>query len=322
MNIDEEILISIVVPIYNVELYLRRCVNSLINQTYKKIEIILVDDGSTDRCGEICDEYAKTDNRVRVIHKTNGGLSEARNEGIEISTGDYIMFVDSDDWVVPQTCELLARCIEKYKVDVVSFGMQLVSDNRTLEIRRVNTARFILSNEAVLSMVYRPKDEGLFNYVCNKIFRRSLFESIRFPIGMLFEDQDVTYKLFHKSKSVYAVDDILYNYYQRGDSIMSNYYLPRGLHDRISIWLKRYSFLCKFYPDYSKYQLAYVLGEIYIALIKLRKIPEYAAFVRSIDDFAHAHSNEEKEMAKYRRMIRLHYYCYPLFYLYVKFLLK
>ena len=129
MKTDDEFLISIIVPIYNVELYLRRCVYSLITQTYKKIEIILVDDGSPDRCGEICDEYAKADSRVRVIHKTNGGLSSARNAALDIATGDYIMFVDSDDWIESNCCEELVKKIMEYNADIVAFGLNYVYDS-------------------------------------------------------------------------------------------------------------------------------------------------------------------------------------------------
>ena len=185
-------LISIIVPVYNVEQYLSRCVNSLVNQTYHNIEIILVDDGSPDRCGEMCDEYAKRDKRVVVIHKSNGGLSDARNKGLDVAKGDYVMFVDSDDWIELETCSIIIGLAVKYEVDVVSFGIQLVGEKGIYEIQRVPYSRIISSYEGVGAMVYQQKRKGILNYVCNKIFKKILFENIRFPLGALFEDQDVT----------------------------------------------------------------------------------------------------------------------------------
>ena len=122
-------LISIIVPVYNVEQYLSRCVDSLVNQTYHNIEIILVDDGSPDRSGEICDEYAKKDKRVKVIHQSNGGLSDARNTALDIAKGDYLMFVDSDDWIEPTMYEEMLSFMEKEQLDLVECGINLVTNN-------------------------------------------------------------------------------------------------------------------------------------------------------------------------------------------------
>ena len=120
--------VSIVVPMYGVEPFLNKCVDSLLAQSLHDIEIILVDDGSPDRCGEMCDEYAKRDKRVVVIHKSNGGLSDARNKGLDVAKGDYVMFVDSDDWIELETCSIIIGLAVKYEVDVVSFGIQLVGE--------------------------------------------------------------------------------------------------------------------------------------------------------------------------------------------------
>ena len=317
-----KLLVSIIVPVYNVEQYLRRCIDSLINQTYQHLEIILVDDGSPDRCGEICDEYAKQDSRIEVFHKENGGLSDARNKGLDVATGDYVMFVDSDDWIEKETCEILIKNIKRYKVDVVSFGIQLVGDNRIYEIQKVNSCKFLSPSKAVEAMIYRQKEEGLLNYVCNKIFKKSLFDNIRFPTGKLFEDQDVTYKLLHNASSIYAINEVYYNYYQRGNSIMAGFYRPKALHDRITIWLKRYAFLCKYYPELSKYQLAQVLGDIYVAIIRLHQNTDYQDFQESIKTFAYNHRHSEKTLVLFNKKVMLHYYCYPVFWIYVKCLLK
>lgn len=315
-------LISIIVPVYNVEKYLTRCVDSLVNQTYQNIEIILVDDGSTDRCGEICDEYAKKDSRIVVVHKPNGGLSDARNKGLDIAKGDYIMFVDSDDWIEKDTCTTIASLVEGLDVDIVSFGIQLVDDKKIQEIQKTDFAKIISSKEAVFAMIYKQKKQGLLNYVCNKVFRKELFNNIRFPVGMLFEDQDVTYKLMHKANTIYVCDKVFYNYYQRNGSIMSGFYAPKALRDRIDIWIKRYDFMCKYYPEYANYQLAQVLGDIYIALIKLKGITEYVEFHDRIQAFVDKHKRVERYLTKYNNKVKLHYFCNPLFGIYVKWFIK
>lgn len=319
---EGNLLISIVVPVYKVELYLARCVVSLLNQTYQNIEIILVDDGSPDRCGEICDEYANKDSRIVVLHKNNGGLSDARNKGLDIATGDYVMFVDSDDWIEKDTCETVASIVGSLDVDIVSFGIQLVDDNKIIEIQKIEAAKIITSKQAVFAMIYKQKQQGLLNYVCNKAFRKELFCDIRFPVGLLFEDQDVTYKLMHKAKAIYVCDKVFYNYYQRDGSIMSGFYAPKALHDRIEIWIKRYDFMCEYYPEYANYQLAQVLGDIFIALIKLKGSTEYREFRNRIKAFADNHKSVEGRLTKYNNKVKLHYFCNPLFELYVKWFIK
>ena len=292
------LLISIIVPIYNVEQYLSRCVDSLTHQTYPNIEIILIDDGSPDKCGAICDEYARRDKRVRVIHKSNGGLSDARNKGLDIAKGEYVMFVDSDDWIESETCKAVADCINNYNVDVVSFGIQLVGDSKIYDIQKVKNAGFVSSSEAVGSMIYRQREKGLLNYVCNKALKKSL-----------------------KATGIFALDSVFYNYYQRGNSIMAGFYRPKALHDRISIWLKRYKFLCDNYPEYSDQQIAQVLGDVYIALIKLKGNTDYQDFRKEIEKVEITYKSKAKNLAVYSKKVKLHYYCYPLFWLYVKFVM-
>ena len=315
-------LISIIVPIYKVEQYLPRCIDSLINQTYRNIEIILVDDGSPDRCGEICDSYAKVDPRIIVVHKENGGLSDARNKGIDIATGDFVMFVDSDDWLESSCCETVVSSFNYNHADIVSFGIQLVGDNKVYETQVVTSPRLFTPREGVGAMIYQQKQQGLLNYVCNKAFQRNLFGDVRFPVGMLFEDQDVTYRLIHRARRIYAIDQVFYNYYQRESSIMAGSYKPKALHDRIAIWIKRYKFLCEKYPEYADYQLAQVLGDIYIALIKLDKKKDYSNFTTQIRQFANISNGYKRRLSKYSQKVWLHYYCYPLFWIYVKFVLK
>ena len=149
-------LISIIVPVYKVEPYLNKCVDSIINQTYKNIEIILVDDGSPDNCGKICDDYTKKDSRIKVIHKKNGGLSDARNYGIEASIGDYIMFVDSDDYISANMCEILLKTAKKYNADIINCNFEEVFSNAESRINRqaVNKNEEVFSNLDMLKTFF------------------------------------------------------------------------------------------------------------------------------------------------------------------------
>lgn len=316
-------MISIIVPIYNVEQYLKRCVDSLINQTYRNLEIILVDDGSPDRCGEICDEYAKKDSRVKAIHKPNGGLSDARNKGLDVATGDYVMFVDSDDWLESNTCEIISRMAFEYHADVVVFGMNLVYDNGNVVRRGKGIVSHTPSQEqCILSLIYRVPESGLFNNVCNKMFRRELFDNIEFPLGRLAEDRGVILKLMHKAKSVYVCENCFYNYYKRSGSISISDYSPRLVNDRFYFDIERLDFIRKNYPKFGKYQIAQMLGDIYICNQKLRKIEGYTELKNSLIQFSNQYKGQEKHYSKYNKRVMVHYYCYPLFWLYVKFFVK
>ena len=172
-----EKLISVIIPVYNVELYLRRCVDSVINQTYKLLEIILVDDGSTDSSGKICEEYSKTDNRIKVIHKTNGGLSDARNAGIEICKGDYITFVDSDDWIDPDLVKHLYDIIVKFNADI-SIGMykkvydNFINDKCIKEFYNV----YEYAGTKALEELYVHRSFGV--HACGKLYKRNLFDTL------------------------------------------------------------------------------------------------------------------------------------------------
>lgn len=220
------ILISIIVPIYNVELYLRKCINSIRNQTYKNIEIILVDDGSPDNCGKICDEYKQKDNRIKVIHKKNGGLSEARNYGIEIATGDYILFVDSDDYIANNMCQILLKKAEKYKADIINCSFKEVFEDETYQLSKqlINTKEQVFSNLEMIESYFFDITINT-NVVWNKLYARKLFfgeHKIRFPVGKLHEDNYTVYKLYYYANKVVVIDDVLYYYLRRSDSITGN----------------------------------------------------------------------------------------------------
>ena len=314
-------LITIIVPVYNVEKYLSRCINSLINQTYQNLEIILVDDGSPDNSGHICDEYAAKDSRIKVIHKVNGGLSDARNVALDETNGDYVLFVDSDDWIEKSTCEQLLRIAAEQSVEVVCFGYRMLTEQKTINTIHVEKSLRLTPAEAIDKIIYRVKKNCIANYVCNKFFAKQLFNNVRFPKGLLFEDQGTTYKLLHNAKMVYVSDSVFYNYFQHSGSITSGWYRPKAIHDRIVIWKERLGFIQKYYPDLKDKQIALLIGEIFVGLIKLRYDANYSVFINEIWNEYKTIGNERK-LAKYNRKVWLHKYCYPLFWFYVKYFLK
>lgn len=207
-------MITVIVPVYKVEDYLPRCVESILNQTYTDFRIILVDDGSPDNCGKMCDEYAKNDSRIVVLHRENGGLSAARNTGLdwfyENDNSEYIFFLDSDDWVHPQLFEQLMYPINEYGVKISLCGFQ-----RAYTREEIDYPKYEDFNCKVLS----PEDLLIehtwdFNYACGKIFHRSLLENIRFPAGKVFEDTCTTYKALFLCEKVSITPIPLYYYYQ------------------------------------------------------------------------------------------------------------
>lgn len=217
-------LISIVVPIYNVKEYLDACIKSIINQTYKNIEIILVDDGSTDGCADLCDEYKKFDSRIRVIHKENGGLSDARNTGLEVANGVYIVFIDSDDYVNVNMVKELYDTIIKTNSDISICKFKRVkSEIIDIYENKENKSLEILSGKKVIEEVYGGNGEEISFVAWNKMYKKDLFydKEIRYPKGRIYEDTFTTYKLLYYSKAIAIIDKYLYYYRVREGSIIN-----------------------------------------------------------------------------------------------------
>ena len=222
--------VSIIIPIYNVKKYLRRCVDSILSQTYSDIEIILVNDGSTDNCLEICYEYQTQDKRVVVINKQNGGLSDARNAGIDIANGDYIYFVDSDDYIDCYTIEKLMN----YAIlgaDVVVSNFDRVSESTVIGASKGGgKVETYSSGMDFYRLIYLEKDRYLHcNLAWGKLYKASLFENIRYPVGKIHEDEFTTYKLLFKAGETVFVDEPLYHYYIREGSITSVKFTEKNL---------------------------------------------------------------------------------------------
>ena len=310
-------LISIIVPIYQVELYLEKCIDSIINQTYKNLEIILIDDGSPDRCGAICDEYAGKDSRIRVIHQKNGGLSAARNAGLDIAKGDYIQFVDSDDWIEPEACETVLTIAEEQHADIVCFGFcwllptgetTLVSVNSSSEIEEAAVIKQLICKKSVIR-----------NFAWNKLFVRKLFDGVRFPVGRTYEDICVTYQLVHKADKIYATKAILYHYVTRENSISSKRFNAKTIKDLIAAYKQPIEFLQSEYPEYADMQIAHALREMLNGWALLENDPDYPRIMGDLKEFKRKHHSKMHTLTKYNKTIWLYYYCRPLAYLMIKY---
>ena len=207
------ILVSVIVPIYRVEAYLSRCIESILHQTYTHLEILLIDDGSPDDCGRIIDEYAQKDTRIHVIHQTNGGLSAARNTGIEQSTGDYITFVDSDDFLHPHYIKTLLHLCLTNSCDVAQCGFEAgISETFSDRCRKPRVE--------VFDHIEVFKGRKLKIIACCKLYQRQLFSDVRFPVGKINEDEFTTYKLVYGASKIGITSEKLYYYYQTPHSIM------------------------------------------------------------------------------------------------------
>ena len=219
-------MVSVIIPIYNVQDYLARCIDSVLAQTYKDLEIILVDDGSHDTSGDICDEYDLKYRHVRVIHKANGGLSDARNAGLEVAQGKYVTFLDGDDYVHPNFVEALLHTIETTGAQIAACTWQELKDGDTP--RKVNlekaSCKTYTQSEAINTVFY----QGELNHsACSRIFEKQLFDDLRFPEGALYEDLAIIYPLLRKVDKVALLKAPMYYYMHRAGSILTNMSLRR-----------------------------------------------------------------------------------------------
>lgn len=231
-------LISVIIPVFHVEAYLRRCLDSVLDQTYENMEIILVDDGSDDGCPAICDEYARMDSRVKVIHQKNAGLSGARNTGIDQAEGRYLAFVDSDDYLVPEFLERLHKACAETGSDMSVCRWEYVKgepvpQRGTGEVKTF-TGRQMLANLYI-------SDGAYFVVAWNKLYKRELFEQIRYPLGRIHEDEATTYRIYHQVRQAAYVDASLYGYFVTPSSITRGFN-PRRL-DWVTAGAERIDFL-------------------------------------------------------------------------------
>ena len=241
-------LISVIVPVYKTEAYLERCVSSIRNQTYNNLEIILVDDGSPDRSGEICDGYAREDNRIRVVHKENGGLSSARNAGIDVMTGEYVAFVDSDDDIAPDMIETLYGLCVDHDAQIACGGIERVNDQGHVNYYNENLNDFLLltREEAMRELL---ENYRITNSACDKLFHRSVFEDLRMTVGIIYEDCDVMYRCIQKAERVVYTAKPLYHYYLSQGSILRGAFNAKQF-DAVTVAKKRMNFYEREYPEF------------------------------------------------------------------------
>jgi glycosyltransferase involved in cell wall biosynthesis len=307
-------LVSVIIPVYQVEAYINRCVDSVLNQKYRELEVILVDDGSPDRCGAICDEYALKDNRIVVIHKKNGGLSSARNAALDICKGEYIMFVDSDDYVEPDFCESAMSVVEHDQVLCASFGY-FEHLNSKITTFCTRNPRVVSSQEAINSLIV--SNDVIFNLTWNKIYHKSLFENLRFPIGKHFEDQGTTYKLIDLAGKIYVSSAVSYHYVRRGDSITQSDSVytvesPKNINDLFDLWYERLLFLKEKYPDLVSVEYEQLTKHV---LRGMRVLPwqENKELINKFRSFLDENENEVKALHLGSRALKCYYSCFPLF---------
>lgn len=241
--INNEELISVIVPIYNVEKYLYECIDSICRQTYNKLEIILVNDGSKDNCGKICDEYAKRDKRIKVIHKENGGLSSARNAGLDIAKGEYISFIDSDDKIANNFFEKLYKLSKINNADIVECNFLKFENEITVTETKENIK--VYSSREMQHRLY--SDENIrTKVVWNKLYKKYIYKNLRFPLGKINEDEFCTYKAFDNcKKNIVIINLPLYYYRYNPTSIMGSkfsikrYDILEALEERENYYIER-----------------------------------------------------------------------------------
>ena len=225
----EEEMISVVVPIYKVEEFLPACIESIIGQSYRNLDLILVDDGSPDSCPEICEEYKKLDSRIRVIHKQNGGLSDARNAGIKVARGKWITFIDSDDYIGTDFLKELYETVKQNKADISICDYSTVSDNSGQQ--KIGSIVMNFSNKECLKNIYHPDIHGMEFVAWGKLYRTELFinSQIRYPVGKIHEDTFTTYKLIYAANKIVFSNYVGYFYRIRKGSIMTSNFSAKRL---------------------------------------------------------------------------------------------
>ena len=280
-------LISVVVPVYNVENYLARCIDTITRQTYARLEILLIDDGSTDRSGAMCDDFAQRDERITVIHKKNGGLSDARNVGIEDAHGDFITFIDSDDSVEPDMVEYLLSLINKFKTDMSLSSHTVVFDDHR-NVLGNGHEECLTAEECIRKMLYhRDVDTSAWA----KLYRREIFDTIRYPVGRLFEDIATTYKTFIASGRVACGYVSKYNYFVRGTSIVRSAFSARKF-DLLDMTDGMGRDVLERYPSLAR---AVMRRRVYARFSTLNQMDGVEGYVderRQMIDFIKAHRRE------------------------------
>lgn len=286
--------ISVIVPVYNVDQYLKRCLDSILSQTYTDFEVILVNDGSKDSSGKICDEYCSAFCNVFAIHQENAGLSAARNTGIDWvmqnSDSEWLTFIDSDDWIHERTFETLIAALRENNADISvckferTFGAEPIVDTEKLHGTIVNTENFYIENNVVATVAW------------GKIYKKSLFSNIRYPVGKIHEDEYTTYKLLFRANKVVYIDQPLYYYYQNPKGIMKSAWNPKRM-DVINAY-EQQIFYFQDKPEIKKAQIKRYETCLYNYICTLNNIEEYSNYKKALQ------ARLRKLLIKYRQVVK------------------
>lgn len=293
--------LSVIVPIYNVERYLPACIDSILAQTHKELEIILVDDGSTDACPTICDRYATMDPRIIVIHKKNVGLSDARNAGLDIASGEWISFIDSDDWIEPDMYEKLLKNAHIYdsQISVGAVSVDKQTDQGVIRLNPSDTS--VISCKKISSIEAMRKHLADAWSAWDKIYRKEIFETIRYPLGELNEDEAIMLQVLERARSIVYTNEVFYHYIQRSTSITGSPFSAKKL-----AWMKHcadnFQFIRSNYPELTldaarRYRSSLMWSLSEIAL--------------SSDNFSEEIRHARKELRTYKKMFRKIPFRYP-----------
>ena len=282
----EKALISVIIPIYGVEKYLNQCIQSVVSQTYQNLEIILVDDGSQDACPRMCDMWAKKDTRIVVIHKENGGLSDARNAGMKVAIGQYIAFVDSDDWIEKEMYENMMNVLQNQNADIVECGTSYILNSKIIRRTGIPEMRLYSRKECMKELL---SENAFHQTVWNKLYKKECIGKIKFEVGKCNEDEFWTYRVFNNIEKAVSLPECYYQYRQRNDSIMGNFNIKRL--DALEARYKRLQFIEKQYPEYllqEKVNFVFLCIYFYQVILKNKNLEN------SVDEAKYI--NEERKL--------------------------
>ena len=303
-------MISVIVPVYNVSKYLDRCMQSLVDQTYRNLEIILVDDGSTDNSGVLCDLWAEKDSRIRVIHRKNNGLSQARNTGLDAATGEYITFVDSDDILSPHLCQVLYNSMGG-SADISICDAEHIFEDKPYAFSVTDRQVIMTAQEAIHQLWYQ---KSFLPSAWGKLYRRELFEDNQFTVGRIFEDIDIMHELFFDAKRIVYNRSRLYGYVHRAGSITTKAFCPRDL-DILLVADK----ILTFTEDKPQLRSAAEAYSVTAALRVYLNAPQTEEFTQGIrlsqqllDWYGKKVLADPNIRKKNRWALRLYFYCRPL----------
>lgn len=262
--------ISIIIPVYNVEKYISKCLDSIVNQTYRNIEVIVVNDGSTDKSGLICDEYAKRYNSIRVFHKKNGGVSSARNLGIDYSSGEYIAFVDPDDYIDKNMYEKLYNSIRKYNSEIAISSFAYIKNGKE-DPQDTSNIEVIYNKSEAIESYFNNTYPFNYSFLCNKLFKKGLFDGVRLNTKILVqEDTEVMIKIYDKSKRISYIGQPLYFYELRNGSVTSNK-ISRGKITTEQAFLEIYNYTKENLPQFNSQALLKYTSYFFNIIIEIIK---------------------------------------------------